>query len=145
MHCAAYFPLKMAPLFEQTLIEQGLANLRNAYLELGHVDFTYVPEITVTQEGRSVSLEVEVNEGKKFFVSRIDILGLDESVFRQVIKHLPLKPGDVYDQRLVNLFVRKYASLLPADVSPNSSIALRPDELAGTVAITFDSRRCSLE
>jgi TonB family protein len=139
------FPIKDGDIFNSTLIKQGLDNLRNAYLELGHLNFTSIPNTAVGEEGRSILLDVDIDEGKKFFVSRIDIMGLDEPVFQNARQDLLVKPGNVYDQRLVKLFLQNHASLLPANVPPDSSIDLRLDEEAGTVALTYDFRPCGDE
>jgi hypothetical protein len=56
----------------------------------------------------------DVDEGKQFYVSSIDIVGADA----QVLNDLAVIPGHVYDVRLVELFLRKH--LPEADVNdPN--------------------------
>ena len=55
-------------------------------------------------------------------------MGLDEPVFQNARKDLLVKPGAVYDQRLVDLFLQKQASWLPSNASPDSAIDLRLDE-----------------
>jgi hypothetical protein len=72
-------------------------------------------------------------------------MGLDEPVFQNARKDLLVKPGAVYDQRLVDLFLQKQASWLPSNASPDSAIDMRLDEGAGTVAITHDYRHCGVE
>ncbi|MGH9502340.1 MAG: TonB family protein [Terriglobales bacterium] len=139
------FPIKDGDVFNLALITKGLHALRSAYLELGHLNFTSIPNTTIDEGAQTVSLDIDVDEGKKFYVSRIDILGLDENVFQNLKKALLVMPGDVYDQRLVDLFLQQQASLLPIDASPASDIDLRLDERAGTVAITYDLRRCGVE
>jgi TonB family protein len=136
------FPISNGDIFDRTLIREGLDNLRKAYLQLGHLNFTFVPNTTVDEMSQTARLDTDVDEGKKFYVSRIDIMGLDEAAFQHVTKDLLLKPGDVYDQRLVDLFLEQHASLLPVSVSPDSLIDLQMDERAGTVAIVYDFRHC---
>jgi hypothetical protein len=79
-------PIEDGGIFNRTLIMQGMASLRKAYLEPGHLNFTSIPNTTINEESQTVSLDIDVDEGKKFFVSRIDIVGLDEPVFHNVIK-----------------------------------------------------------
>ncbi|PYT03833.1 MAG: hypothetical protein DMF60_17140 [Acidobacteria bacterium] len=92
-----------------------------------------------------VSLDIDIDVGKKFFVSRIDIMGLDEADFQNALKDLLVKPGDVYDQRLVDLFLKVHASSLPITAPPDSLIDLQLDERVGTVDITYDFRPCRVE
>ena len=72
-------------------------------------------------------------------------MGLDEADFQNAVRDLLVKPGDVYDQRLVDLFLQEHASLLPITAPPDSPIDLQLDERAGTVAITYDFRPCRVE
>ena len=139
------FPIKNGGIFDRTSIRKGLDNLRKAYLELGHLNFTSIPSTTIDEVSQTVSLDIDIDEGKKFFVSRIDIMGLDEAAFQNVLKDLLVKPGDAYDQRLVDLFLQMHAALLPITAPPDSLIDLQLDERAGTVAITYDFRPCRVE
>jgi len=139
------FPIKDGDIFNLTLIRDGLDALRKAYLELGHLNVASIPNTIFDEGSQMVSLDIDIYEGKKFYVSRIEIMGLDEPVFQNVLKDLLVKPGDVYDQRLVDLFLQKHASLLPTDASPASNVDLRLDERARSVAITYDFRRCGVE
>jgi TonB family protein len=139
------FSIKNGGIFDRTSIREGLDKLRTAYLDLGHLNFTSIPNTTIDEGSQTISLEIDIDEGKKFYVSRIDIMGLDEAVFQNALKDLLVKPGDVYDQRLVDLFLQEHASLLPITAPPDSLIDLQLDERAGTVAITYDFRPCRVE
>jgi surface antigen-like variable number repeat protein len=139
------FPLQNGELFDPHKISKGLENLKLAYRGLGYINFTSFPK-TVTDEGnKTVSLEIDCDEGKQFSVEQIDILGLDESAFQQVQRDLFVKPGDIYNERLVNLFVEKLASLIPVDTSQGPRFNLSLNERAATVAITYDFRHCAEE
>ena len=98
------FPIKNGGIFDRTSIREGLDNLRKAYLALGHLNFNSIPNTTIDEGSQTISLDIDIDEGKKFYVSRIDIMGLDEAVFQNALKDLLVKSGDVYDQRLVDLF-----------------------------------------
>ena len=107
---------------------------RYAYEELGYINFTSIPSPTFDDAKKLGFLEVYVDEGKKFYISSIDILGADP----RVLKDMPLKPGQVYNLRLVDQFLRKH---LP-DVAVNDPRIQQRllDERRGTVALTFDFR-----
>ena len=83
-----------------------------------------------------------LDEGEQFYVKRIDIIGLDASVFENVVKELTIKPGGIYNQRLVELFLQREASLVPSDGSTQPRFSLQLDEKARTVALSYDFRRC---
>ena len=60
------FPLKDGEIFERSAISKGLDNLRFAYGQLGHLNFTSIPNTQVNEEQQTISLIVDVDEGKKF-------------------------------------------------------------------------------
>jgi outer membrane protein insertion porin family len=132
------FPLYDGDVFSREKIAQGLDNLRFAYGEAGYINFTSVPDSQFNEESRTISLNVNVDEGKQFYVSSISVVGVPE----QVLENSLLKPGDIYNKRFANLFVQEQASLTTTDASPDSHIHLQLNERAATVAITFDFRLC---
>ncbi len=136
------FPTKDGDVFSRKEIAKGLENLSKAYGQVGYVNFTSIPNTGIDDERELIDLDIDVDEGKQFYVSSVNVLGLGEGAPHNTTEDLLLKPGDVYNQRLADLFVENHASLLPTDASPNSGIHLRPDEKSGMVAVTFDFRRC---
>lgn len=79
----------------------------------------------------AISLDINVDEGKLFVVSRVEIVGLDESGFQNLLKEITLKPGDVYNQRLVELFLEREAPLLSVDGSVQPRFNLHLNERQG--------------
>jgi hypothetical protein len=139
------FPINDGDVFDRAAVAKGLDNLRVAYRELGYINLTSVPDTLFNEQHQTVSLDIDVDEGKQFFVSRINIIGLDEAGFQDVQKDLVLNPGDVYNERLVGLFLKNHASLLPSDASLEPRFNLELNEKAATVAITYDFRRCNID
>jgi outer membrane protein assembly factor BamA len=135
------FPLKDGDIFSRGKIAKGLDNLRFAYGQLGYINFTSIPNTQINEESQTISLDVDVDEGKQFYVSSINVVGLDDHVLKDSL----LQPGDIYNQRLANLFVEKHATPPLTDAQPDSRIRRHLDERAATVAITFDFRRCPVE
>jgi hypothetical protein len=78
-------------------------------------------------------------------VSRVGIIGLDESGFRNVTKELLVNPCDVYNQRLVDLFLKNHASLFPTDAAGEPRYNLTMNEREATVVITYDFRPCHID
>jgi outer membrane protein insertion porin family len=134
------FPLKDGDLFNRDAIAQGLEQLRFAYGQLGYINFTSVPNTEFNEDRQTISLVIDFDEGKKFYVSDLKVLGRWDSVLNDSL----IKRGDVYDERLVNLFVQEHAPS-SVDASPGSRIHRQLNERAGTVAITFDLRDCPFE
>jgi outer membrane protein assembly factor BamA len=133
------FRINDGDIFSRETIAKGLENLRKAYGQVGYINFVSVPNATINDDDQTISLDVDIDEGKQFFVSSIDIIGADP----QVLTDLALTPGQIYNMRIVDLFLRKH--LPGADVNdPNIQHRLL-DERNATVALTFDFRSCPAE
>jgi hypothetical protein len=136
------FPIKEGDAFSKEKISTGLDNLRKAYGELGYANFTSVPEIRFDEARRLVYLDIDMAEGKQFVVNDINILGLSESARAQMLQEFLLKPGQIYNERLAELSLKRARG----SVLPNCGCSERPafqlDEEAGLVTLTFDFRSC---
>jgi TonB family protein len=135
----AQFPIHDGDPVDPTLIAKGLDNLRHVYATIGYIGFRAVPQTKFDDGSQTVSLEVTFDEGKQFLVSRIDFLGVDEQAFQKMRKNLLQKPGQIYNQRLVDLSLGRYAAIFRA---ADPGLNLRPDEETGTVAVSYDFRPC---
>jgi outer membrane protein insertion porin family len=128
------FPIKDGDIFDRNAIARGLENLRYAYGELGYINSTSVPDATFDDKKKLAVLEIDMDEGKQFYVSSIDIVGADPGL----LNDLPLKPGQVYNVRLIDLFLQRH--LRGTDVNDPKFQHRLLDERKGTVALTFDFR-----
>jgi outer membrane protein assembly factor BamA len=72
------FPVKDGDIFSRERVATGLENLRKAYGQLGYINFTSVPDTQFDDENKLIHLDVDLGEGKQFYVSSVNILGLDE-------------------------------------------------------------------
>lgn len=68
------FPINDGDIFSREKIASGLNSLRKAYGDLGYVNFTAVPNTKVEDEKRLISLDIDMDEGKRFFVTSINVL-----------------------------------------------------------------------
>jgi outer membrane protein assembly factor BamA len=137
------FPIKDGDVFGRKKIAKGLENIRTAYGEYGYINYTGVPSTTFNDDKKLAYLEIDMDEGKQFFVSGIDVEGLDEPARLKVLRELLIKSGQIYNSRLWELSLLKFASLFPGCTPCRTSQPLQLDEGAGTVAITLDFRPCS--
>lgn len=139
------FPLQDGQLFSRSAIGQGLDNLRTAYRSSGFINFTSIPNSDVDEQSRTIALAIDMDEGRQFLVSGIRIIGLDEFAAENALKDLSLKRGEVYNEKLADLFLLTEGSWLPSGASPESRIHLELNERAGTVAVAFDFAPCPIE
>lgn len=133
------FSINDGDVFDRAAIGKGLDGLSFAYGQYGYINFTSVPETRFNEENQTISLGIDIDEGKQFYVSKISILGADHDLLKDSF----LQPGDSYNQRLARLFIQKHAPSPLIATSPDSHIHRQLDERAATVAITYDFRDCS--
>ncbi len=69
------FPIKDGDWFSATDVSKGLDNLKKAYGSLGYINFGAIPKITYDEQKKTVSMDIDIDEGKQFFVSRIEFTG----------------------------------------------------------------------
>jgi outer membrane protein insertion porin family len=134
------FPIKDGDIFSRRQVAVGLENLQKAYGEMGYIDFTSVPNTKFDDEKKLAYLDIDLDEGKQFFFSGVNVLGVNERAQQEIAKDFPI--GQVYNWRLFELFLVKHASTLNFAPDDPQHIDRRLDEQAGTVAITLDARPC---
>ncbi len=133
------FPIKDGDTFARSKIAEGLENLQKAYGRLGYINITSIPNTKIDEEKKLIFLDVDLDEGKQFFLGGINIVGLDEHASRALLNDFLLKPGDVFNQRL---FERSMNQLSVPDSNLSRSYKLHPDPTAGTVAVTITLEPC---
>src|SRR5206468_12575523 len=97
------FPIKDGDIFSREKIAKGLESLRKAYGELGYINFTSIPDTSFDEDKKTVSLEIDVDEGKQFYVRRIEFAGNTTTRDKVIRREIALEEGQVYDQHLWEL------------------------------------------
>ncbi len=96
----ATFPIKDGAWFDASLVEKGLDNLKKAYGSLGYINFGAIPKISYDDQKRTVSMNIDIDEGRPFYVSRIEFQGNTITRDRVIRRELLLNEGDVYNSQL---------------------------------------------
>ena len=92
--------MKDGDYFNATLVGKGLENLRKAYGQLGYINFAAVPNPKVDDAKKTVTLDIDIDEGKQFYVSRIEFQGNTITRDRVIRRELLLEEGQVYNSNL---------------------------------------------
>ncbi len=107
----AQFSEKDGDWFNATVFSKGLENLRKAYGQLGYINFAAIPTPAIDEAKHVVSWTIDIDEGKPFFVSRIEFQG--NTVTRDFVirRELQLEEGSVYNSRLWELSILRLNQL----------------------------------
>ena len=132
----AQFPTKDGEWINATAIGKGLDNLRKAYGSLGFINFTAVPNPRIDDAKHQVYLDIDIDEGKPYYVSRIEFQGNTITRDRVIRRELLLEEGQVYnsnawEQSLLRLNQLDYFD--PLKVDQDSELHTDPEN--GTVSL----------
>src|SRR6202140_3815894 len=134
------FAMKDGEIFSREKVAKGLENLRKAYGEAGYINFTSVPDTKFDDEKKIVDLTVDVDEGKQFYVRRIEFQGNTTTRDKVIRREIALEEGQIYNSRYWELSLMRlnqlgyFDQLKPDD--PNTT-ERHLDEKAGTVDLTL--------
>ncbi len=117
----ALFPLKDGDIFSREKIAKGLENLRKAYGEFGYINFTSVPSTTFDDDKKVAFLEIDIDEGKQFYVRRIEFQGNTTTRDKVIRRELALEEGGIYNSHLWELSLLRLNQLSYFD-------QLKPDD-----------------
>ncbi|MGA8214036.1 MAG: outer membrane protein assembly factor BamA [Candidatus Sulfotelmatobacter sp.] len=136
----AIFPIKDGDVFSKEKVAKGLENLRKAYGELGYINFTSIPDTRFDDDKKLIFLEIDVDEGKAFYVRRIEFQGNTTTRDKVIRREIALEEGNVYNSRLWELSLLRlnqlgyFDQIKPDD--PNTTIR-QLDEKDGLVDLTL--------
>ncbi len=94
------FAVKDGDWFNATLVGKGLENLKKAYGQLGYINFGAIPTPHFDEAKKTVSLSIDIDEGKPFYVSRIEFQGNTITRDKVIRRELMLEEGQVYNSQL---------------------------------------------
>jgi len=134
------FPLKDGDIFSRDKIAKGLEALRKAYGQFGYINYTGVPSTTFDDDKKLAFLEIDVDEGKQFYVRRIEFTGNTTTRDKVIRRELALEEGGVYnsilwERSLLRLNQLSYFDQLKPD-DPNVT-EKKLDEKNGQVDLTL--------
>jgi outer membrane protein insertion porin family len=115
------FPIKDGDVFSREKIAKGLENLRKAYGEYGFINYTGLPNTTFDEDKKLVNVEIDVDEGKQFYVRRIEFQGNTTTRDKVIRRELALEEGGIYNSRLWELSLLRLNQLSYFD-------QLKPDD-----------------
>ena len=133
--------LEEGDVFNVIKIRESLDAMKRRY-ENGYLNFVATPVTEVDDSTRRISLIYELDQGRQFRISNVEVHGLDPG--REAALLSKLHPGDIFRNSALEDAVRSLApdlSLSNEDLM--KSFSLRKSEKSGTVAIIVDLRHQS--
>jgi outer membrane protein insertion porin family len=124
--------------FSTAKLRKGLENMRKLYGEFGFIDFVAEPNFEPLPNSDRIDLSLSVDEGKQFFVRRIDFSGNNTTRDKVIRRELLIDEGDMYNTRLWELSILRLNQLGYFEpLKAEEAADLKRDTKTNTVDITL--------
>ena len=95
--------LRKGQFFTQTALEQGIERIQLLYSEHGYPKVEIEPTITNLSAGTGrINFGLQIREGAKVRLSEIKVSGLTKTKIDVVLREIPVKANDYFDQRKID-------------------------------------------
>ncbi len=133
------FKMDQGDIFSTKKLREGLENMRKLYGEFGYIDFVPEPSFEPVPGTDKLDLTLSVDEGKQFFVRRIDFSGNTTTRDKVIRRELLIDEGDVFNTRLWEVSILRLNQLGYFEVLKEEEAAdIRRDTKTNTVDITLN-------
>jgi outer membrane protein insertion porin family len=132
------FQMKEGDVFSTAKLRKGLESLRKLYGEFGYIDFVAEPSFDPIPNTDKIDLTLAFDEGKQFFVRRIDFSGNTTTRDKVIRRELLIDEGDMFNTRLWELSLLRLNQLGYFEVLKEEEAAdIKRDTKSNTVDITL--------
>lgn len=132
------FQMSEGDIFSTTKLRKGLEQMRKLYGEFGYIDFVPEPSFEPDPKAGKLDLTLNVDEGKQFFVRRIDFTGNTTTRDKVIRREILLDEGQIYNTRYWDLSLLRLNQLGYFEVlKENEAADIKRDTKTNTVDITL--------
>ena len=132
------FQMEEGDVFSTAKLRKGIENLRKLYGEFGYIDFVPEPVPEPIAGTDKINLTFNVDEGKRFFVRRIDFSGNTTTRDKVIRRELLIDEGDVFNTRLWEVSVLRLNQLgYFEQLKENEAATINRDPKTNTVDINL--------
>ena len=105
------FGMAEGDVFSTEKLSKGFKNLQKLYGEFGYIDAVPEPNFDIVPNSDKIDLTISVDEGKQFFVRRIDFQGNNTTRDKVIRRELLINEGEMYNTRLWELSILRLNQL----------------------------------
>jgi len=132
------FGMAEGDVFSTEKLQKGFKNLQKLYGEFGFIDAVPEPDFDPQDADGKMNLTINVDEGKQFFVRRIDFSGNTTTRDKVIRREIMLDEGDMYNTRLWEMSILRLNQLGYFEVLKEEEAAsITRDTKNNTVDITL--------
>ena len=101
--CCRLFGMRQGDVFSTDKLRKGIENMRKLYGQFGYIDFVPEPSFDFIPNTDQIDLTITADEGKQFFIRRIDFSGNTTTRDKVIRREILLDEGDMFNTQLVGL------------------------------------------
>jgi outer membrane protein insertion porin family len=105
------FQMNEGDVFSTAKLRKGIEQMKKLYGEFGYIDFVPEPSFDPLPNTDQIDLTLTADEGKQFFVRRIDFTGNTTTRDKVIRREILLDEGDIFNNRLWELSVLRLNQL----------------------------------
>ena len=105
------FGMAAGDVFSTERLQKGFKNLEKLYGTYGYIDAVPEPDFDPHEAEGRMDLTISVDEGKQFFVRRIDFSGNTTTRDKVIRREIMIDEGDIYNTRLWELSILRLNQL----------------------------------
>jgi len=105
------FGMAEGDVFSTEKLQKGFKNLQKLYGEFGYIDAVPEPNFDIVPNSDKIDLTISVDEGKQFFVRRIDFQGNATTRDKVIRRELLINEGEMYNTRLWEMSILRLNQL----------------------------------
>ena len=106
-----FFGMRIGDTFSTDKLRKGVENLQKYYGILGYWDFVPEPSFSPIADTDQIDLTLTADEGKQFFVRRIDFAGNNTTRDKVIRREFLLDEGDIFNTQLLDLSILRLNQL----------------------------------
>ncbi len=130
------FKMDNGDVFSTSKLRDGIKNLTKLYGDFGYIDFVPEPDIQIIPNTDTLDLTLTADEGKQFFVRRIDFTGNTTTRDKVIRREVLIDEGDIYSARLWDASILRLNQLGYFEVlKENESYELKRNPNSNTIDI----------
>jgi outer membrane protein insertion porin family len=94
------FGMTTGDVFSTEKLRKGIENMRKFYGKFGYIDFVPEPNFDIVPDSDQIDLTLTADEGKQFFIRRIDFSGNTTTRDKVIRREILLDEGDMFNTEL---------------------------------------------
>jgi len=106
-----FFGMGPGDIFSTDKLKKGLETMRKYYGQFGYIDFVPEPSFDVIPNSDQIDVTLTADEGKQFFIRRIDFSGNTTTRDKVIRREILLDEGDIFNSQLWDLSILRLNQL----------------------------------